>query len=177
MNDAVSSSQDSGGGAALIENVKTEADKVKGTVMREAGETGDTLKQEARAAVGSLREAGTRYAASQKDVLAQKADEYAGAASAAAVRLREGEKGGEANLLTGPAEAAAEQLGRLSRYLKDSDPAEIMKGINDLARRKPELFFGGLFLAGLIGARFLKASGKREPGNAPPSWRTSQNPS
>lgn len=177
MNDAVLSSQESGRGTAVIDSVKTEAGKVKSAVLREADDTGTKLKQEAKAAVGSLRETGARYAASQMEILAQKAGEYAGAASAAADRLREGEKTGETNLLAGPAEAAAGQLSRLSRYLRDSDPAEIMRGINDLARRKPELFFGGLFLAGLIGARFLKASGKREPVNATPSWEDPQNAS
>ncbi|RYD36134.1 MAG: hypothetical protein EOP86_06775 [Verrucomicrobiaceae bacterium] len=143
---------------AALDKLKTEGEKLKSAVVSEASETGSKIKEEAKAAVGNLREAGMRYAATGKDTLSQKAKEYADAVGAVSNKLSES---GEPNLLAGPAQAASQQLNRLSQYLRDSDPRQIMQGLNGLARRRPELFFGGLFIAGLIGARFVKASGSR----------------
>ncbi|MDB6135188.1 MAG: hypothetical protein JWM59_3431 [Verrucomicrobiales bacterium] len=143
---------------AALDKLKTEGEKLKSAVVSEASETGNKIKEEAKAAVGNLREAGMRYAASGKNTLSQKAKEYADAVGTVSNKLSES---GEANLLAGPAQAAAQQLNRLSQYLQESDPRQIMQGLNGLARRRPELFFGGLFIAGLIGARFIKASGSR----------------
>lgn len=148
---------------AALDKLKSEGEKLKSAVVSEASETGSKIKEEAKAAVGNLREAGMRYAATGKDTLSQKAREYADAVGAVSNKLSES---GEPNLLAGPAEAAAERLNRLSHYLKDSDPRKLMHDLNSLARSKPELFFGGLFIAGLIGARFIKASGSRAVRNA-----------
>jgi hypothetical protein len=36
--------------------------------------------------------------------------------------------------------------------------------VEDIARRHPAVFFGGMFVAGLAAARFFKASCETEPG-------------
>jgi len=53
---------------------------------------------------------------------------------------------------------AAEQLERLSDYLREANPSEIVQGAERFARREPLLFLGGAFLVGILGARFLKSS-------------------
>jgi hypothetical protein len=53
---------------------------------------------------------------------------------------------------------AADRLDRISRYLRQSDVGTLMADTEDFARRRPELFFGGLTLAGLAAGRFLRSS-------------------
>jgi hypothetical protein len=57
---------------------------------------------------------------------------------------------------------AARQVDRLSDYLRDSDLRDLARDTADFARRRPELFLGGAFVAGLMLARFLKSSGSNE---------------
>lgn len=144
--------------AELGETVSHEAAKLKEVITSEARATGGKLKEEAKSAAANFKEAGKKYVTDQQSVLSGKADELAKALGAASERLQDGD---ETNLLAGPADDLAGQLGKLSAYLRTSRPEEVLRGIGDLAKRKPELVFGGLFLAGLIGARFLKASGQR----------------
>lgn len=144
--------------AEAFDSFTVEAEKLKTAVKEEAGETAVKIKEEAKVAVSHLKEAGLRYAENQKEALSGKAGEYASAVSALCEKLS---NTAEPNLLLGPAQSAAGQLKSLSQYLKESDPAEILRGVERMAKQKPELFFGGLFLAGLLTSRFLKASGTR----------------
>jgi hypothetical protein len=54
---------------------------------------------------------------------------------------------------------AAEQADRLATYLQQTDAREIVRTVEDAARRQPIIFMGGAFLLGLAAARFLKAAG------------------
>lgn len=141
-----------------LEAVKAEAEKVKNVVKQQAGETAVKLKNEAMAASGHLKEAGKRFAETQKAALTEKAGELAGAVNALSDKLQQTE---EANLLAGPAQSCARQLTEFAEFLKRSNPEQVLHGVENLARRRPELVFGGLFLSGLLAARFLKASGSR----------------
>jgi hypothetical protein len=55
-------------------------------------------------------------------------------------------------------EQAADQVERLSSYLQGNDLGRLVGDVERFARRQPAVFLGGMFLAGLIGARFLKSS-------------------
>lgn len=59
------------------------------------------------------------------------------------------------------ASKAAEQIDRLSQYLRDRDLNTFFRDSETFARRHPDVFLGGTFLAGLLLARFLKSSGDR----------------
>lgn len=64
---------------------------------------------------------------------------------------------------------AAHGVDRASRYVRRSEPQDMVRDVADLARRRPGAFFGGAFVAGLLLARFLKSSGERAawaPGGA-----------
>lgn len=141
-----------------LQTVKAEAEKVKTAVKEQAEETVVKIKDEAKAASGHLKDAGKRFAVSQKTALSEKASELAGAVTALSEKLQQAE---EPNLLAGPAQSVAQELTTLAQFLKRSNPEQILHGVENLARRKPELVFGGLFLTGLLAARFLKASGSR----------------
>lgn len=56
--------------------------------------------------------------------------------------------------------SAADQVERLSGFLRSHDVRELMDGAERMAREQPALFLGGAFVLGLLGARFLKSSGR-----------------
>jgi hypothetical protein len=56
--------------------------------------------------------------------------------------------------------SAANQVGRLSGYLRSTNTRDIVNGVEQFARQQPALFVGGAFMLGLLGARFLKSSGQ-----------------
>jgi hypothetical protein len=52
----------------------------------------------------------------------------------------------------------ADRVDQLSNFLETRHPDELIVEAKEYARRQPELFLGGAFLLGLLGARFLKSS-------------------
>ncbi len=56
--------------------------------------------------------------------------------------------------------SAADQIQRFAGTLERRDVNEIVNEVETFARRQPALFLGGAFALGLIGARFLKSSGR-----------------
>jgi hypothetical protein len=53
---------------------------------------------------------------------------------------------------------AADQVSRLADYVQRTDVDQMVNRVERFARERPELFIGGAFLAGVLAARFLKAS-------------------
>ncbi|HEX5758120.1 MAG TPA: hypothetical protein VF121_02905 [Thermoanaerobaculia bacterium] len=95
--------------------------------------------------------------AERKDLAAARLDELAGSLRDTASRL-EGQPVGP---LAQYADVAAEQVDKVTRYLRERDLEGLFDDVQEFARRRPELFLGGTFLAGLLLARFLKSSGER----------------
>jgi hypothetical protein len=56
---------------------------------------------------------------------------------------------------------AAEQIERATKFLESASLGEIVDGVEDFARREPLLFIGGAFAVGMLGARFLKSTSRR----------------
>jgi hypothetical protein len=56
------------------------------------------------------------------------------------------------------AQRAATQVDSMSSYLRGAELQAVVRDTGRFARRRPEVFIGGAFLAGLVAARFLKAS-------------------
>ena len=55
-------------------------------------------------------------------------------------------------------ERAARQIERAANYVQTADLREVVNEVEDFARRRPALFIGSAFAAGLLAARFLKSS-------------------
>jgi hypothetical protein len=55
-------------------------------------------------------------------------------------------------------ERAADQVERLSTYLRETDVDEIMEEVRSFARRRPGLFLGGGAAIGFFATRFLKST-------------------
>lgn len=79
---------------------------------------------------------------------------------------------GESRPMGSYARQAAEQIRRAGDYLRDAGTGEIVRDVQDFARRRPELFLGGLLVAGVLIGRFFRASGEytdmdQDEGGAP----------
>lgn len=77
---------------------------------------------------------------------------------------------------------AAENIERLTNYLRENDARKLVSEIENFGRRRPAWLLGGAFVLGLVGARFLKSSTHFEgayspnvPG-IPPTSGTSSTP-
>lgn len=56
---------------------------------------------------------------------------------------------------------ASDQMRRFANHIRERGVADMMDDLNHFARRRPALFIGGAFLAGMAVARFLKSSAGR----------------
>jgi hypothetical protein len=54
--------------------------------------------------------------------------------------------------------SAADQIDRLSRYVRSTKVDDMLGGVERFAREQPAAFVGGAFMVGLLAARFLKSS-------------------
>jgi hypothetical protein len=76
-------------------------------------------------------------------------------------------------------EKAADQVDRVTGYLRERTFDEMIGDVQAYARRQPAIFFGGAFALGFLAARFLKSSqptGQAQPVGAreetePYPWR------
>jgi hypothetical protein len=59
------------------------------------------------------------------------------------------------------ADTAAQRIDGVASYLTESDADALLRDLDTLARRQPALVIAGAFALGVLGARFLKASGPR----------------
>ena len=124
------------------------------------------VKQQAADAVAEvsrdLRARGERLLSEQKRRAADGLQEMGTSIQEAAGRLSDGPLEP-----VGPyVEAAAEQIDRASQYLADHEVADLIRDAERAVLSRPQLFLGGMFVTGLLVARFLKAT-------APPAARAS----
>lgn len=94
-------------------------------------------------------------------------DDAASRVASVATALRETGKNmtGDTNALQGYTNQAADQVERLSTYVRSRTIGDLISDVEGFARREPAIFVGGAFALGLIAARFLKSSGHRpDPG-------------
>jgi len=91
----------------------------------------------------------------QKNQAADRLGSLAEALREAGRKLNEGQQAGDFGQY---ADRAAQQVERLSGYLRDHELRDFVRDTETFARRRPEVFLGGTLIAGLMLARFLKAS-------------------
>jgi hypothetical protein len=143
----------------VVDEARSEMEKLKESARKEGSAAMDQIKSAAQSAVRNAQDTGQSFVNNQKENLADRFSEYAKAVQSMSEKLRTGED----NILAGPAEQAAGSLNRISEYLRDKQPGELLDDLESLARRKPELVFGGLFVVGFAAARFFKASRRQSP--------------
>ena len=67
------------------------------------------------------------------------------------------------------AENAADRIERLGGYLERTSGPELVRDVEDFARRRPWMIAGMGLVAGLAASRFLKASAERRYGGSQPA--------
>jgi hypothetical protein len=125
------------------DQVQQKAAEVKDQVQQKAGE----LAAKAQEQVGSRIEG-------HKETAAQGISGVAQALRQTSKQLQGNDQMGLTNYI----DQAADQVERLSGYLQNNDLGGLVRDLEGVARRQPAVFLGGMFLAGLIGARFLRSS-------------------
>ena len=129
------------------------------------GGTVDQVKEKAQQLAGQAREqAGQRVQSTVERGKTRAAESLGGVA---ATLLQSSQQLRDQNPGAGQyVERAAQQMQRLSDYLQNAEVDEIVERVEDVARRQPALFLGGLFAIGVIGARFLKSSRRNQRSTA-----------
>ncbi len=150
---------DPGSGVNAAGTSGPQGDQGSQGVAQQAKEQAKSLASEAKDQTVKVAEQARDHVqnlvSEQKDQAAERLGSLAGALREAGRKLNEGEQGGDFGRY---ADRAAEQVERLSSYLRDNDLRGFVRDTEEFARRRPEVFLGGALLAGLALARFLKAS-------------------
>lgn len=151
--------EDQGSGQGMASQVKEEA---KGLASE--------AKQEALGMASQARDHVQHLVGERKDRAAEQIGSFAGSLRDAAQKLQDGDGG--ATALGRYAQTAADQVDRVSQYLRDRDLNTFVRDAETFARRHPDVFLGGTFIAGLILARFFKASERRHQDDLAEDWQT-----
>lgn len=119
-------------------------------------ETSRQVKAQAGVATRRIQEQGATMISQQKDRVASEIEHFGAAAHEAANKLDQEQDCNVAHYL----HLAADQLDGVARYVRESDVNRLVDDAGQMVRRRPEVFFGGMFIAGMALARFLKASSR-----------------
>ena len=111
----------------------------------------------ADASQGTTRAAGATFQEGKGRVIGQM-DSVARAFRETADRLQ-GEDEGDLARYT---ERLSERVEQVSGYLREKNIGALLDDLEGLAQRRPEVFLGTAFALGLLGARFLKSSDRRQ---------------
>ena len=109
----------------------------------------------------TLRDARDRAATSLGEGKNQVADQIGAVAHAFRQAGTELRTEGQGQRLAGLTDAMARQAEQAADYLRRADGEVLRQDVERLARRQPALVLGSAFVAGLLGARFLKSSERR----------------
>ena len=113
------------------------------------------LKQQGRSKLGESLDERANQAGGQARKVAQVLRQSGG-------QMRQEGQGQQVASL---AEGAADQVERLGSYLEQTSGNELLRDVEQFARRRPWIVAGFGLLAGLAGSRFLKASSERRYGS------------
>jgi hypothetical protein len=125
----------------LRESAMETVHSVAGRAREEAGAVFERIKHEGEAAINR-----------GKDRAADGIGRFASAIREAADRLHQE---GDHNLAD-YTEDVCNQLDRAAGYLRERDVSTLADELGDVVRRRPGIFFAGLFVGGVVAARLLK---------------------
>ncbi|HEU5012632.1 MAG TPA: hypothetical protein VFT66_08820 [Roseiflexaceae bacterium] len=131
----------------------------------------DQAKETAGQIADQARQQATSRIADQKDRAAEGLTGVAQALRQTSQQLNDHDQSGFTTYI----DSAANQVERVSHYLRDKDVGELIDDVEYYARREPALFVGGAFVLGLLGARFLKSSRPQASGSGSYALATRRN--
>jgi gas vesicle protein len=139
----------------LAQGAKDQAKDLAQEAKDQVKSLASDAKDQAKDVANQARDHVQQLVGQQKDQAADRLGSLAEALREAGRKLNEGQQAGDFGQY---ADRAAGQVERLSKYLKENDLSGFVRDTESFARRRPEVFLGGTLIAGLMLARFLKAS-------------------
>jgi len=131
---------------------------LKTEVKETLRETKDKIKARTKEMAAEARERGEEYVRENKE---RAADRIGGVSQSIRQTADRFEQEKDPNIAH-YTRLVADKLEQAAGYIRERDLNQLKHDGEDLARRHPAVIFGGLFVAGLAAARFLKASADRE---------------
>jgi len=148
-------------GSSSFQQAKDQAKDLAQGAKEQAKSLAGDAKEQAKEVANQARDHVQTLVGQQKDQAADRLGSLAEALREAGRKLNEGEQAGDFGQY---ADRAARQEERLSSYLRDHELRDFVRDTETFARRRPEVFLGGTIIAGLMLARFLKASSPSQSG-------------
>src|SRR6185369_14157991 len=132
------------------------------TGQQQTGQGEQDLLQHAKQATGQIvnkvqEQAGTQLNR-QKETAASELSQVANAVRRLRENLPQQDLGPIARAVGDYGEKAANNLDRLSSYIREQDPKQLLNDVQNFGRRQPALLLGGAFLLGFAGARLIRSS-------------------
>ena len=128
----------------------------------------EAARDRAGAQVGELveqvKQEGEDFLSQRKSLVAEQFTNVSGAIRRAADKLHDT----DSEFIATYVDRAADKVDDVGRYIEEHDLRDVIEDAGVLARQQPLLFGGAMFLAGLAGARFVKAATAEPPRNGRP---------
>jgi ElaB/YqjD/DUF883 family membrane-anchored ribosome-binding protein len=142
--------------SSQIDLIGTESGDESGTggARAQIREVKNQVVDQAKTSFRQARDRATSSLSESRHEAADRIGGIAGAFRSTSHHLRSENHAGVANLT----DSLAEQVERLSSYLRDHDLRAVRDDIENLARRQPAIAIGAALALGMLGARFLKSS-------------------
>jgi len=144
-----------------------DANLLKETILSTVGEVGQKAQETGKQIAFETETRARRLFSEQRSAVARQVEGFAKAFRDSGRTLGDQDYGVAAQY----SEQLAHEAERFAEYIREKDMTQIVDGVEDFGKRQPTLFFGSMFAAGLLLARFLKSSSPA-PGMA--SEHTSQ---
>lgn len=119
-----------------------------------AGQAKEKVADMTRVITDTVKEEAERLFNEQKEKASSKVGRMGKSLNQAAHALRAVKADAAAEYV----DSTAGKIQGFSEYIEERNLAQVLEDAGELARRNPGLMVGGMFLAGLAAARFLKAS-------------------
>ena len=132
-------------------SIKETFDKAKDATGKAAGEAFGQVKEKAATVIGE-----------QKTTLASGIHSVADSIRQVGENLGNSDDNQVAALAGKYGETLAGQVEKFSSYIDDKELKELVRDVEQFARRNPILFVGGAFALGVLAARFLKSSSRNQ---------------
>jgi hypothetical protein len=150
-----SGSTGSAGTSGSVAEISDTLSETKNKIAQTARDTASKVKDAASSTALRAKEEAQRFAAEKKETTANRITSYSSAIHDTARSLEEQDPN-----IAWFTHRTADRLQGVADYVRNRDFAALRQDAEDMARRHPALFFGGMFLAGLVVGNFVKASRK-----------------
>jgi hypothetical protein len=130
--------------------------ETKQKISQTAREAASKVKGVASTTAARAKEQAERFVSEKKETTANRIGSYSSAIHDTAQSLEEKDPN-----IAWFTHRAADRLQSVAEYMRTRDFSALRTDAEDMARRHPAVFFGGMFLAGLVVGNIVKASRRK----------------